>query len=357
MKQESMNNVFYRPIWPLIQSISVYMDPTEPLGRAQFLEQSTNVAYIIGECRNLTTLALYYRHAGVQTNFIRRAVFSLLKNGRLTSLGVYSSNLLRDIGGRDTLTGMVTSVVTLLEGIALYEPAQRSLRVLDVVADYIPTNTFDLIRSNFTSLTSLTLRRVVRAPWYVSRIWDVDQQSKWHSYPNLTRLQLSNIEPGHAAHIPPLVRHFAALKELKISACGTSDNFVRSSRTPGWSRFPDALCNTRSPLTIFHVEHMDDWEIYELGVIPTVVLMVTTVKKGHLIGSFHKDIEIFPALRVLRLAPLPTTGSVENADRVIDGNNVGAKTSMQAICKERNVELRRDAVSHFTCLCNCEEGY
>jgi hypothetical protein len=351
-----MIDLFNLPIWPLIQSISVYMDPTEIVDEADFIEQSMNVASILRECRNLTSLALYYRHAEVQTVPIRRAVISLLTSGRLSSLGVYSSNVLGDPTGRDLVTGIVAGVIHLLDGIARSESAQQSLRVLDIVADCIPTETFDLIRSNFTSLTSLTLRRVVQQPWYVSRIWDVDQQPKWHPYPNLTRLQLCNLEPGHSSHIPHLVRHFTALKQLKISACGTDGGFTRNSRRPGWSRLPDALCNNHPTLSTFHVEHMDDWEIYELGVIPATILVVTTVRKDHLLRSFLKDAEIFPCLRVLRLAPLPTNRGVELIVNVTGGSNASNQPPIQTVCDERNIELRRDAVSCLTCPCNCDDG-
>ena len=267
-------------------------------------------------------------------------------------MGFYSYRLLQDPSGRDQSNGEVEGLVELLRTIALYEPAQRSLRIFDVVADWIPASIFDLIRSNFTSLTSLTLRRIVRTPWFLSRIWDPDQSPKWHAYPNLTRLQLSHFQPGHAAQLPFLVRHFRALKELKISACGDDNNFVHVPRTPGWSHRPDALCNIRSTLTWMHIEHMDDWEIYELGIIPTTTLIVTTVKQNHLLGSFQQDAEIFPGLRVLRLAPL--TPAAEQAEEKLTADG---KPSILSICKARNIDLQRDAVAHWTCVCGFDGGY
>jgi len=283
---------------------------------------------------------------------IRDVLFSLLADGRLSKLGIYSYRLFHDKAGRDDSTGKVAGLVQLLESIALSEPARQSLRVLDVVADWVPTRIFDLIRSNFTGLVSLTLRRVVREPWFGSRLWDVDQQSKWHPYPNLTRLELNDFQPGYPAHIPFLVQHFTGLKELKISACGKVVNGTTNWRPSGWSQRDDSLCNTHRTLTTLHIEHMEDWEIYELGVIPTATLLVTIVKWSSLLGLFRRDEETFPGLQVLRLAPqtVPASG--------VETTSAGDAASMQALCNSRGVQLRFDApVKNFPCACNWHQGY
>jgi hypothetical protein len=283
---------------------------------------------------------------------VRDVLFSLLSEGRLSALGFYSFLLLKDVTGRDETTGEVRGLIELLEGIALFEPAKRSLRVLDIAADWVPTKTFDLIRSNFTGLTSLTLRRLVRDPWFSSGIWDVDQQPKWHSYPNLTRLELTDFQPGYPSHIPFLVRHFIALKELKISACGRVITDTTKWRASNWSRQESALCNTHRTLTMFHIEHMEYWEIYELGVIPTAKILLTAVNWPSLLEIFRRDDEIFPGLRVLRLAPqIVAAGSAA----LTAASNV---TSMQEVCDARKVQLHFNApLMHFPCECEWHEGY
>jgi hypothetical protein len=105
---------------------------------------------------------------------------------------------------------------------------------------------------------------------------------------------------------------------------------------------------------------MDDWEIYELGVIPTTTLVITSIRRHHFLVSMHRDAEIFPGLQVLRLTPLKPreggsglTGAVdslkENAD---DGGAL-----LAGICQARNVDLLRDARANWTCECTSDEGY
>jgi len=349
-----MRDIFTIPKWSLVQSISVYMDPSsaeadlhEPLALGPFIAQATGVAYVLEKCRNLTSLALYYRHPNVQMLLIRNVLLSLLRDGHLTALGFYSIHLLHNEAGYDDASGEVTNLVELLGIIALDEIARRRLRTLEVVADWIPAHTYDLIRSNFPSLESLTLRRVVRAPWFQSKIWDVDQQLKWHPYPNLTCLHLCDFQPGYSAHIPILVRHFTALKELKISACGSAYYGEINWRPPGWSRLQDALCNNHHALTTLDIEHMADWEVYELGIIPTTTAFVTMIKWHHLLELFRKDYELFPGLLSLRVAPL-TSGK----DDMAGSGPLDGKPSMETICDVRNVQLRYDAPTpKISCPC------
>jgi hypothetical protein len=335
------------PRWLLVQSIWVYMDPSPaslPLTIEIFIEHGKTIAYILEKCVNIKSLALYYRSAGVRTMHIDSALLSLLKGGRLTALGIYSCRLIQNRIRYDQLSEQADGMLDLLESIALYEPAQRSLRILDVVADWVPERIFDLIRANFTALTSLTLRRVVREPWFKSRMWDVDQQPKWYPYPNLTRLYLDDFEPGHAAHFPSLVRHFSALDELKISACGKDYSGVTKWRSPGWSHGPDALCNTHRRLKLLYMAHMEGWEVYELGVIPTATVIITTIKPHFLLELFRGDDELFPGVQVLRLAPPNLSPS---GDNIKDG-----EPSIEDICNARNVKLRYDApVMYWTCRC------
>jgi len=346
---KKITQTFILPKWEHIQRISVHMDTTDHLSVVRFAQQARNVDSILRQCKNLTSLALYYRHSDVQMVAVKDTLLSLLRDGRLSTLGIYSYRRLQDPDDRIEIH--VQSLVQLLDALACDEHAQRSLRVLDLFTDTIPAYTFDLIRRHLRSLTSLVLRGVLCPPSFISQIWDVDQRPRWYPCPNLTRLRLCHFEPGHAAHIPSLVGHFKALEELTISACGNDNDFLQVLRPRGWSRRPEALCNTHRPLAVFHIEHMDDWEIYELGVIPTVMLIVTTVKKYHFLNAMLQDVEIFPRLQVLRLAPpnswgTPTEGATEEGEQPLIG-----------ICQARNVELRRDALANWSCGCASEEGY
>jgi hypothetical protein len=48
---------------------------------------------------------------------------------------------------------------------------------------------------------------------------------------------------------------------------------------------------------------MEDWEIFPMGVIPTRTLIVTNVRTNHLFNSFKDDLELFPGVEVVRIAP------------------------------------------------------
>jgi len=350
-------NILPLPRWSLIRSVAVYMDPNPYYINLKdahlldpFIDQSTTVAYILEKCRNLTSVALYYRHASVRTMRISSALLSLLNGGRLTALGVYSCRLLQSRTRYARETEEAEGVIDLLESIALHGPAQRSLRVLEVVADWIPVHVFDLIRANFPSLETLTLRRVVREPWFQSRMWDADQRPKWHLYPNLTRLHLDDFEPGDASQFPSLVRHFPALVELKVTACGKDLGVVTKWRAPGWSQRPSALCNGHRPLKTLYVAHMEAWEVYELGVIPAINVIITTIKHQLLLELFVRDDEIFPGIQCLSLAPL--SGLATAGDDASDGD-----PSIEAICGSRGISLGYNAeMMRWTCRCAFHEA-
>ncbi|KIM23472.1 hypothetical protein M408DRAFT_27818 [Serendipita vermifera MAFF 305830] len=341
---------FIIPQWSYIHVISVYLDPPYPLMDNRFERQAKNIDFLLTECQNLTTLALYYRHPDPCLDIIKDSLISSIVNGRLSSLGFYSDRLLRD--SEDRGSTIVHGLGDLLDALVEDPGVQKRLRVLDIVTEHVPTHTFDAIRSKLTNLTSLTLRRSIGAPWFLHRVWDLDQRPRWANLAGLTRLQLGNFEPGHAAHIPPLVGHFTQLKELLISACG-NETFQTVLRPQGWSTQPDALCKKRQPLTSFFIEHMDDYELYELGLIPTTTLIVTTVKRHHLLVNLRRDPEIFPGIKVLRLAHIPPSFK----RGLEDGDDTSGEKELQKICDGRGIEIRRDARPNWTCVCTSEEGF
>lgn len=330
------------------------MDPRTPAGPEDFADQAISVAYILAQCKNIVSLALYYQDSRVQMMQICDVLLALLNAGRLSTLGFYDYRMVKDRNSVIRHFDEPKELVDLLEAVGLSEQAQRSLRVLEVAAMMIPARTFDLIRSKFVSLTTLSLHRILEAPWFDSMIWDVDQRHKWHPYRNLARLQLIQLDCALPAHIPPLVGHFPALKELKISACGGVRSPAHNWRPVGWSQRKDALCNTHCTLRSFHIEHMEDWEIYDLGSIPTATLIVANFTWKHLLSTFSHDREIFPGLQAVKLAPrwllTPDQEIIINGPALESENE--EEKAMQAICDSRKVSLQCDApTGYWTCTC------
>jgi hypothetical protein len=139
-----------------------------------------------------------------------------------------------------------------------------------------------------------------------------------------------------------------------ISTCGDDSDVIPPPHPHDWSEKSYALCKIRPPLDVFHIEHMENWEIMALGVIPTKVLIVTTVKQYHLLSCLTEDPKLFPGIKVLRLAPRNVQDSTAEAANKPPSNEL---ISLENICKARQIELRRDAEPTWHCLCCGIEGY
>lgn len=332
--------------------MSVCVDLDE---RSQSSEQEASIAGILTVCKNLTSLALYYYNTDAEIVKIAAETLKLIEKHRLVQLGIYSLPVLWQPYEQGIT--VPRGVIGLLDSICSSELARSKLVVLDIVIESVPLSTWGDIRTYLTSLRSLTIRRALRQ--YLGRVWDPEERLKWAANPYLTKLQLINCQPAYAPHIPHVVRHFPALRELMISTCGDDSDIPPPPLPSGWNTRSDALCKTRSPLDSFHIEHMEDWEIKALGVIPTRVLVVTTVKRYHLLSCLKEEPNLFPGITVLRLTPLPPhlaypQVQVDTNEGIVFPEDVKA---LEAICKSRGIELRRDAEPTWSCLCCGIEGY
>lgn len=288
------------PYWTHIRTVRAFVDGLNASNQTNAHIEST-LSKFLESCQNITSLALYYHNPESQIPNIIDKTLHLIKNGQLTAIGIYSSEIVNSTYEPSSYREVLAGPIELIGAISKSHRARKAIRRLDIAAPWIPEEIWDLIRSEMTSLESLTIRRALRKT--LKRIWESDQQAKWAPNNNLTHLHLLNCQPACAAHIPPLVRHFGSLRELTVSTCGQTGDVSSPSREKGWSKHSTALCNTRKPLEIFHIEHMEDWEVGPMGVIPTRVLVVTNVRTNHLFNSFKDDLELFPGVKVVRIAP------------------------------------------------------
>jgi len=229
----------------------------------------------------------------------------------------------------------------LLDNVASSPKATASIKKLDLAWETMPLHTYDLVRSKFINIQSLSVRRAFRVWAFddreLGRLWDEGQAQKWKPYTNLTTLNLIDCSNAYAPHIPKLVRLFGSLQHLLVSTCGYSTD-KKAYPDADWHSTTDALWKARQPLDTFHMEHMLDWEILALGVIPTRKLITSNIHTGHLSHAFNEDHQIFPGLQHLSLEPLlPDLETGETTD--------GEKEHafLEEFCKGRSVELSKDA--------------
>lgn len=269
-------------------------------------------------------------------------VISLLERGTIHSLGIYSLMVVqRRLGYWDWNYLDPSDAYHLLDGVAYSPKAAASIKRLDLAWETTPRHTYDLIRSNFINLRSLSVRRAFRV-WafddrQLGRLWEEGQAQKWKPYANLTTLNLIDCSNAYAPHIPKLVRLFNSLRHLLVSTCGYSTD-REASPDADWHSTTNALWKVHQPLVTFHVEHMLDWEILALGVLPTITLIASNLYTGHLANALNEDEQIFPGLRHLSIEPLfpdPETGDTA------DGKKEHA--FLEEFCKGRSVELSKDA--------------
>jgi hypothetical protein len=321
-----------------IRTLYIYVDSPDK----SILDTQSYTAGILSACRQLTTLGLYYNHGYQEWTMVPKEVLFLAEEGKLANLGFYSQQILMGRSGFDE-----AAVNALIKLLSESEKARNSLKTLELAVQMISMEAYIAIRSRFPYLQSLTFRGALRND--LGRPWDHEQKGYWMPYQNLRRLQFRGCQGGYSAHIPFLVQNFPALKELLVSTCGQpTDPFVGRWPT-GWHLQPDALCRTHKPLDLFHIEHMDDWEIRAMGTIPATTLMVTTVRSLHLLNILQEDHNLFPGLKVLRLSPLRS--------RNASANFTPRWKELTSICQERGVEIRRDAVSIYVCSCSGDEGF
>ncbi|CAG7853025.1 SubName: Full=Uncharacterized protein {ECO:0000313/EMBL:CCA70882.1} [Serendipita indica DSM 11827] len=267
----------------------------------------------------------------------------ILSTGKVREFGIYSAMILQyEVGNPSWDRRMAWGANYIIGQYANNAAATSNLRVLDLVMETIPMDMYKLIRTQFPNLRTMNIRRAFRCR-ALGRIWDTNQVSPWRHYDHLTRLRLIDCSNAYAFHIPHLVRHFKSLRELMVSTCGSDDDDkVGVPRSGGWSTEADALCNTHASLDVFHVEHMSDWEIYALGVIPTKELVTSNLVQGHLEAAFTYDPEIFPGLGLLRVEAYVSLEEATYMDATMADPPRAIKT-LNAICAGRGIKIERDA--------------
>ena len=277
----------------------------------------------------------------------------------LQSFGAYSTMLPFTESAPPLVSETANGILTRLTRMQSHE--RRSLRRLDIVNGTIAEEVFDSVRSQFTTLESLTIRGSLRDD---GKIWDNDQ--KWNPNHNLTCLQLIDCSGVYSAHVPKFLRLFPSLKKLLISGCGNWGDDIPPARAEGWSRQPDALHRQPPHLDEFHIEHMVTWEILAMGEISSRTVIATGLPEGDIYAPFKADPEIFPGLRHLKLDlrnPRTLVTEIEpNEDAAI--TNVEGRTSplvatepmtsgvtevdeLEQLCRIRGIELTWDWRSAF----------
>jgi hypothetical protein len=296
----------------------------------------------LSTCNNLNSIGIYYDEASY--GFISRieeTVVDLFEKESLKSFGIYWNRLLDYGASFFTDPDMYHhEALELLDAIARSPAASKAIVNLDIAVPSLRPRTYDLIRSQLTSLKSLTVRRGFRDN--LPRIWQMPSASLWAPNPNLTRLQLISCPNSYAVHIPHLVRHFKNLEHLAVSTCGHwTDEIMPNVPSKERYTYEDAICKVRKPLKSFHMEHMEDWEIVAMGEIPTETLLFTNTGGEHLTIAFRADRQLFPHAQCVRLED-HTLGNIRggSSSAAFTAETISA---LQEIFKERNIELRHDA--------------
>jgi hypothetical protein len=351
-------------------------------------------------CKEVTSLAFYFEgiptenEASSQVGFVN-AIIAQLEIGSISRVGIYDTLIFENSHSPHT-PGI--GISTLLKGILSTPKIAQRLETLEVSIPEMASDTYHSLHTNLTNLRTLTLRRCVDD---LQKLWPPNQQTQWPSCQRLTHLKLIDCEGAYADRVPPVVKLFPSLETLVIYACGgDSDQKYSFRRQKGWSSGQDELCNKRASLKLLRVEHMLDWEILALGTIPVETLIITCVIPSHVPDVFIKDPELFPGLKTLRLdlpdlaqqltvapEPEPTPGPAselatqggessesqavgenfqsDSSTRTITGLEIeptpdaaiepewevapapdredAAHSTLEDICNDRGVELRRDA--------------
>ncbi|PVG03910.1 hypothetical protein CPB86DRAFT_779005 [Serendipita vermifera] len=294
----------------------------------------TGLIRVLSLCSNLQSIGLYYwRGHGhfsldVHTPLVKEFLSAIRDRG-LRFIGFHSGSSYNQMSGT-----IGYSDQHLLHELAKSDEA-KLVKKLDVHFGGITANMYMLLRNQFTSLESLTIRGSLGS--MVGPLWK--DETYWGPYSNLTRLQLINCHNVYPPHIAELVRHFPSLEYFLMSTCGHGPP-VATGREKGWSSQPDGWWNTRKPLKSMHIEHMLTWEMLVMGTIPALEITAVSLYAGDLARTFMHDHEVFPHLKLLRAAPIATR--VFGGERNCENERI-LEDDLQAVCDARGIEFRRDA--------------
>ncbi|KIM30126.1 hypothetical protein M408DRAFT_101443 [Serendipita vermifera MAFF 305830] len=268
------------------------------------LVQASLLAEILAACPNVHSLGLYYHHWDIDFTPVTEKILPLIENGTLTALGIYSVPIMLSplTWSVFYVNGGTSGPIQLLNEITA--SGISNLKAFDFVAEWMPRETYAALQASptFAHLTSLSVRYAFRHVL----LWVNDtakRLSAWAPRTRLTRLQLINCQTVYAPDIPVIVGIFDALEELIVSTCGHGDDVIPSRRSTGWSTYPDALWKRKAALREFGIEHMSQWEILALGVIPALTVICANVRPDSMLRALEEDGELFPGMKVLRVLP------------------------------------------------------
>ncbi|PVF99545.1 hypothetical protein CPB86DRAFT_703242 [Serendipita vermifera] len=321
-----------------VRSVRLLIDPVcfklpEPEAISAYQQ---SVSAIVQQCRNATSIALYYNNYTVETKHFENEVMDLMKLGKVQSFGIYSNTILRSIiGSWEWNRREAVDLSRFLRETIMMPEAVASLKHLDIAVERISFPAYAKLRESVSGLTSLHIRRAFRIS--LGYLWESCTVPVWSTSAHLTRLSLIDCSNTYAADVPHLVGHFQGLQYLIVSTCGDDDDIIPPHRPSGWSHFPDALCKQRPPLKEFHIEHMLNWEIMAMGTIPTKKVIGSNLAKGHLAEVLETDPEIFPGLQLLSIEGQPVRGSPQ---RMRDSPH---EYDIEKICERRGLKLTKDA--------------
>jgi hypothetical protein len=321
-----------------VRSIRLLLDPvcfdfSEPEAIAKYQQ---TVSGVVQQCRNATSIALYYNKYTVQTQQFEDELVNLVRLGKIQSFGIYSNLILRSvIGSWEWNSKEARHLNPFFQRVLTLPEALSSLKHVDIAMESILPNTYESLRESVTGLTSLHIRRAFRIS--LGQLWEPSMGPQWSPSAQLNRLSLIDCSNTYAAHVPEIVGHFKSLQYLIVSTCGDDDDVVPSTRPGGWSALPSALCKQRPPLEEFHIEHMLNWEIRAMATIPTKKVIGSNLAKGHLAEILHTDQESFPGLRFVSIEEQPPRGSAEIMRKSSTSYDI------EKICEVRGLVLTRDA--------------
>ncbi|KIM29991.1 hypothetical protein M408DRAFT_99847 [Serendipita vermifera MAFF 305830] len=304
------------------------------------------MAAILSKCTNATTVAIYYRD-GKEGDFgkLGNEIVRLVEANQVVAFGLFSMTIMRRpySGNGEQKLQDTDAPMRMLEQLLGSETACQALQRLDLVMENISPPLFNLISSECTSLQSLTVRRSLRNR---DRVIFISGQV-WAPNDNLTSLKLMSCTPTYPPHILLLVQHFEGLKELVWANCGYQEKVALLPQFD-WSKQPafQPLIRER-PLENLVLEHALEWDLVILGTIPAETVTVASLDELRLVRSMRRCAQMFPGVKVLRVLPK----DLENQETPSTGEPL---PTLDLLCAERKVILRRDAEVMHRCYCGNE---
>jgi hypothetical protein len=318
---ETVLNRLFLPHAGQIEALYIWGGPSSAQDPGAWEDYLVN---FLQECVNLTTLGIWFDTSYIDHWWVKLqdTVLSLVTEGKLTSLGLYSFDAFI---GLDPFYNEYNAR-SLLGAIANSEIARARLKSLDLALSGSLPEAEMLLQSSFPNLESLTIQRTLRTWPLLPRL------QLWKQSNSLTRLQIYGCGAIISSDIPRLVQLLSALQELLVSNLwGSEFESFHELYPVGWRDLPNALCNTHQPLERIYIEELNSQQIQFIGVVPTKVLNVTGILPRTLLSGLQADLALYPGMQVLRREDTALWGMW--SDGII------CEDALKKWCKPRNVEV------------------